>query len=208
MKTLSQDEIFKRFSPYIRDFIYKNGWEELREVQCRAASILFGSEDNLLITSPTASGKTEAALFPILSMLENRPSDSVDILYVAPLKSLINDQFARLDSLLEGHMPAFHWHGDVSSGAKEKFLKEPRGILQITPESLESMLLHRSQDIPRIFGSACSEIDGVHDVTVGFFCPVGKLVKADFVGLGGEPGKIKPLRPLIDGTYTVLPTEA
>ncbi len=151
MKKLSQDEIFRRFSPYIRDFIYKNGWEELREVQCLAASILFESEDNLLITSPTASGKTEAALFPLLTMLDGQFSDSVDILYIAPLKSLINDQFSRLDPLLEGNMPVFHWHGDVPSGAKEKFIRRPRGILQITPESLESMLLHRSQDIPRIF---------------------------------------------------------
>ena len=167
MKKLSQDQIFHRFAPYIRSFIYNNGWEELREIQCMAAHILFETEDNLLITSPTASGKTEAALFPILSMLEHRHFNSVDILYIAPLKSLINDQFSRLDALLfESGVPVFHWHGDVSAGSKEKFLKNPRGILQITTESLESMLLHRSNDIPRIFAHlSYIIIDEIHAFT-------------------------------------------
>ena len=76
------------------------------------------------------------------------------MLYVAPLKSLINDQFFRMDELLDmSGIPVYHWHGDTGASHKSKMLRDPSGILQITPESLESMLIHRSNDIPRLFGA-------------------------------------------------------
>ena len=93
--------IFERYSPFIQEFIYANGWEQLREVQLAAAKTLFYTDHNLLLTSSTASGKTEAAFFPILTELWEHPSMSVGALYLAPLKSLINDQFYRLEGLLE-----------------------------------------------------------------------------------------------------------
>ena len=144
--------IFERYSPFIQEFIYKNNWEELREVQLEAARIIFETENNLLLTSSTASGKTEAAFFPILTLLSEKPSESFSVLYIAPLKSLINDQFSRMDELLDlSGIPVFHWHGDVPASHKNKALKNPEGILQITPESFESMLMNRSNDIPRLF---------------------------------------------------------
>ncbi|MBQ0125953.1 MAG: DEAD/DEAH box helicase, partial [Clostridiales bacterium] len=148
-----QDDIFDRFSPVVKDFIYANGWQELRPVQTAAAKTVFDSDNNLILSSGTASGKTEAAFFPIISMISENPGNSVEVLYIAPLKSLINDQFRRIDELLDqSGIPVFRWHGDVSSSHKEKLLKAPSGILQITPESLESMLMNRKNDIPRIFG--------------------------------------------------------
>lgn len=148
------DRIFNRFPDFIREFIYRRGWDSLRDVQIAAARVIFDSEDNLLLTSSTASGKTEAAFFPILADLCADMPDSVAVLYIAPLKSLINDQFLRLDELLDmSGIPVFHWHGDVGASHKNRMLKEPRGILQITPESLESMLINRSNDLPRLFGS-------------------------------------------------------
>ena len=146
------DELFERFPQYIKDFIYENEWTSLRDVQIAAADSIFGSSENLLLTSSTASGKTEAAFFPILTLLEEEPSQSISVLYISPIKSLINDQFERLDRLLEqSGMPVTHWHGDVSQSHKKKLLDTPIGILQITPESLESMLMNRSNDIPRLF---------------------------------------------------------
>ena len=144
--------VFERYAPFIQDFIYKNNWEELRAVQVEAARVIFDTDNNLLLTSSTASGKTEAAFFPILTdIFENSPS-SFGVLYISPLKSLINDQFARIDELLDmSGIPVFHWHGDVSASHKTKALKNPNGILQITPESLESMLMNRSNDISRLF---------------------------------------------------------
>lgn len=160
-------DVFKSFSPFIQDYIYSHGWSELRDVQVRASEVLFESDNNLLITSPTASGKTEAALFPVISLLHDEQPQSVGALYIAPLKSLINDQFSRLEEVLDiSGIPVFHWHGDVAMSHKSKALKEARGILQITPESLESMLMNRSNDIPRLFGSLRFVIlDEVHTLT-------------------------------------------
>lgn len=147
------DTLFSRFPPFIREFIYRHNWESLRGVQMAAAQVLFESEDHLLLTSGTASGKTEAAFFPILTLLSERPARGVGVLYIAPLKSLINDQFARMSELLcESGIPVTHWHGDVAASQKKKLLADPAGILQITPESLESMLMNRSNDLVRIFG--------------------------------------------------------
>ncbi len=164
---MNDNEIFYRFSPFIQDFIYRNNWQDLRAVQLAAARVIFESDRNLLITSSTASGKTEAAFFPILSLMTEDMPQSVGVLYIAPLKSLINDQFSRLDELLDyTGIPVFHWHGDVAQSHKTKLLKDPRGILQITPESLESMLMNRSNDLVRLFGDLrFVVIDEIHTLT-------------------------------------------
>lgn len=148
--------LFGRFPPFIQEYIYRQGWETFRSVQLSAANVILESDDNLLLSSSTASGKTEAVFFPILADLcENPPEcEGVSCLYVAPLKSLINDQFFRMDELLiQSGISVFHWHGDVGASGKARFLKNPSGILQITPESLESMLMNRSSDVMRIFGA-------------------------------------------------------
>lgn len=150
------DRIFSLFPDFIKEYIYGHGWSELRDIQISAARVIFESDDNLLLSSSTASGKTEAAFFPIIANVVSDPAaaSSVSVLYIAPLKSLINDQFYRLEELLdESGIEVTHWHGDVGQSHKSKLLKNPSGILQITPESLESMLMNRSNDIPRLFGS-------------------------------------------------------
>ena len=102
-------DIYNRFAPFIIEYIYKNGWNELRPVQIEAARVLFDTDKNLLLSSTTASGKTEAAFFPIISMLSEKDISSFNCIYIAPLKSLINDQFLRLDGLLElSGIPVFH----------------------------------------------------------------------------------------------------
>jgi len=161
------DKVFELFPEFIKEYIFSHGWEELRSVQIAAAKSLFYTENNLLLTSSTASGKTEAAFFPVLSQIYQNPSESVAVLYIAPLKSLINDQFERMDELLrEAGVPVYHWHGDVGMSHKQKLLKTPSGILQITPESLESMLVNRSNDIPRLFGDLRFVIiDEIHTLT-------------------------------------------
>ena len=164
---MTDNEIFYRFSPFIQEFIYNNGWQDLRAVQLAAARAIFETDKNLLLSSSTASGKTEAAFFPIITLLcENMP-ETVGVLYIAPLKSLINDQFLRLDELLDlSGIPVFHWHGDVAQSHKAKLLREPRGILQITPESLESLLMNRSNDIIRLLGDLrFIVIDEIHTLT-------------------------------------------
>lgn len=161
------DKIFQHFPVFVREFIYSRGWESLREIQIFAAKTIFTTDHHLLLTSSTASGKTEAAFFPILSQIWKSPVTGVAVLYIAPLKSLINDQFDRMEELLEqSGIGVTHWHGDVAQSAKKKFLEQPKGILQITPESLEAMLIRRPNDIGRIFGQLqFIVLDEVHTLT-------------------------------------------
>lgn len=149
---MSQNNIFYRFAPFIRDYIYRNKWEELRGIQVAAAEIIFDTDDDLLLTSGTASGKTEAAFLPVLTELWEEPSHSVGALYVSPLKALINDQFERLEELLEeADIPVTKWHGDASPTLKKKLIQNPRGVMQTTPESLESLLIRNSSNAYRLF---------------------------------------------------------
>jgi len=161
------DRIFSRFPEFIREYIFTHRWESLRAVQVAAARTLFLTDHHLLLTSSTASGKTEAAFFPILSELYQSPPESVGALYIAPLKSLINDQFGRMEELLDlTGIPVTRWHGDVAQSHKKKLLTTPRGILQITPESLEAMLINRSNDMLRLFGDLrYIVIDEIHTLT-------------------------------------------
>ena len=137
-------DVFSRLAPFIQDFIYQNKWEELRGNQVAACEVIFDSDENLLLSSGTASGKTEAAFLPVLTELYHNPSNSVGVLYISPLKALINDQFLRLEEmLLDSNIPVTKWHGDASQTAKHKLIKRPEGLLQITPESLESLLTNK-----------------------------------------------------------------
>ena len=137
-------DVFDRFAPFVQDFIYLNGWEELRGIQVGAAEAIFDTDDNLLLSSGTASGKTEAAFLPVLTELYNNPSRSVGVMYISPLKALINDQFIRLEQLLiDSNITVTKWHGDASQAKKNELVKHPQGLIQITPESLESLLTNK-----------------------------------------------------------------
>ena len=145
--------VFERYAPFIQDYIYRSGWQSLRAVQNAAGDAIFNTDQNVLLTASTASGKTEAAFFPILTLLDEEPSKTVGVLYIAPLKALINDQFGRLTELCEEEgIPVTRWHGDANQTQKRKLLKKPSGILQITPESLESLLINKHMEIPSLFG--------------------------------------------------------
>ena len=137
-------DVFTRLAPFIQEFIYQNNWEELRGNQIAACEVIFDSDDNLLLSSGTASGKTEAAFLPVLTELCNKPSSSVGVMYISPLKALINDQFKRLEMmLLDSNIPVTKWHGDASQTQKNRLIKRPDGLLQITPESLESLITNK-----------------------------------------------------------------
>lgn len=155
---------FNRLAPFIQEFIYRHNWSELRQVQVEACRVIFDTDAHLLLAASTASGKTEAAFLPILTLLSENPSSTVGVLYIGPLKALINDQFNRLNELLkEAKIPVWHWHGDVSAAEKQKLLRSPRGVLQITPESLESLLINRRTALTSIFAELrFIVIDEVH----------------------------------------------
>lgn len=161
--------VFDRYAPFVQDFIYSHNWENLRSIQVAAADAIFNTEENVLLTASTASGKTEAAFFPILTEFWENPPATAGALYIGPLKALINDQFYRLNDLCEeADIPVWHWHGDVAASHKAKLLKHPSGILQITPESLEALLLHKHAAVGRLFGDLrYVVIDEVHSLLRG-----------------------------------------
>ncbi len=176
--------VFNRYAPFIQDYIYRSGWQALRGVQNAAGDAVFGTEDNVLLTASTASGKTEAAFFPVLTLLDEDPPHSVGVLYIAPLKALINDQFGRLGELCEeAGIPVTRWHGDVPQTQKRKLLKKPSGILQITPESLESLMINKHMEIPSLFGDLrFIVIDEIHSLLRGdrglqTFCLIERMCK-------------------------------
>jgi len=211
---------FERYAPFVQDYIYRNRWENLRAIQVAAADAIFNTDENVLLTASTASGKTEAAFFPIISQFYENPPASVGCIYIGPLKALINDQFTRLNDLCaEGNIPVWHWHGDVAQGHKAKLLKHPSGILQITPESLEAILLHKHAAIPKLFHDLrFIVIDEVHSLLRGdrggqTLCLIERLsrlagVNPRRIGLSatiGEPEKTGEFLSLGTGRKTIIP---
>lgn len=161
--------IFERYAPFVQDFIYLNNWESLRAIQSAAGDAIFNTDENVLLSASTASGKTEAAFFPILTLFSEDMPRSVGAIYIGPLKALINDQFMRLNELCEeADIPVWHWHGDVTQLHKNKLMKNPSGILQITPESLEALLIRKHAAISKLFGDLrFIVIDEVHSLMRG-----------------------------------------
>ena len=212
--------VFERYAPFIQDYIYRSGWQSLRAVQNAAGDAIFNTDENVLLTASTASGKTEAAFFPILTLLDEDPSRTVGVLYIAPLKALINDQFGRLNELCEEEgIAVTRWHGDAAQSRKRKLLKKPSGILQITPESLESLMINKHMEIPSLFGDLrFIVIDEVHsllraDRGLQTFCLIERLCKLAGcdprrIGLSatiGDPALAGQFMAAGSGRGTVIP---
>ena len=150
---MSSPNAFQRLAPFVQEFVYKQSWKELHPLQVQAIEAIFDSDDDILITTGTASGKTEAAFLPILSSIANEATGSVRALYIGPLKALINDQFRRLELLCQdGDIPIHRWHGDVGGSQKSDLIEHPGGVLQITPESIESLFINKTNHLRGLFG--------------------------------------------------------
>jgi ATP-dependent Lhr-like helicase len=157
---------FDRLTEPVQRWIWRQGWTALRDIQWRAVEPILAGRDAVL-ASATASGKTEAAFLPLLSRPVDR--DGLRVLYVSPLKALINDQARRLESLCEAvELPVTPWHGDVAAGRKQRLRDAPRGVLLITPESLEAMFVLRGSAAAAFFGGLdYVVVDEVHSFIGG-----------------------------------------
>lgn len=125
----------------VQRWIFQQGWSGLREIQSLAIEPILSAQTDVLISASTAAGKTEAFFLPAISAIAEQ-QEGVGILYISPLKALINDQDRRLESLSDLlDMPVTPWHGDSPQGKKNKLKTSPAGIVLITPESLESLLI-------------------------------------------------------------------
>ncbi|MGW8359297.1 DEAD/DEAH box helicase, partial [Streptomyces wedmorensis] len=117
------------------------GWRSLRPLQEEAIEPLMAGEDAILL-APTAGGKTEAASFPLLSRMSAGRWQGTSVLYVCPLKALLNNLLPRLETYASwlGRTAAL-WHGDVTAGNRKRILNNRPDVLLTTPESLEAMLV-------------------------------------------------------------------
>lgn len=123
----------------------KLGWKKFNPIQEKTIPLLLEGND-VLVLAPTASGKTEAVLIPIFNEIITKGLGPTSVLYISPLKALINDMHNRIE-LWCNHfgLNATKWHGDVSKYDKDKFIKNPTDFLSITPESLEVILMNRKE---------------------------------------------------------------
>ena len=139
------------------------GWQELRALQEQAVGPVLDGADALLL-APTAGGKTEAAVFPLLTAMEQQRWRGLSVIYVCPLKALLNNLLPRLELYASwlGRRVAV-WHGDVTASARQRILREPPDVLLTTPESLEAMLISLRVEHGRMFSDLQAiVVDEVH----------------------------------------------
>jgi ATP-dependent Lhr-like helicase len=149
-----ESQAFFLLDEKIQRWIWEQKWMTLRDAQERAIAPILAGNTDVIIAAATATGKTEAAFLPICSKLLAKECQNASVLYISPLKALINDQFSRMEQLCERlDIPVHPWHGDVSVSKKGKFLKKPTGILLITPESVEALFVNHGSAVPQIFNN-------------------------------------------------------
>ncbi|WP_300433954.1 DEAD/DEAH box helicase [Christiangramia sp.] len=144
---------YKLLSEPIRKYIRSQGWEALRPIQAASISKILSTDHNYILASRTASGKTEAAFLPILSKT-NFNEKGVQVLYISPLIALINDQVRRVEDLCKNlEIDVTKWHGEANRTLKKNLIKNPNGIVLITPESIEAMFVNAPYNITNLFGN-------------------------------------------------------
>ncbi len=144
---------YNLLSEPIRKYIREQRWEQFRPIQAAAIKYILESDNNYILASKTASGKTEAAFLPILSKV-NFSETGVQVLYISPLIALINDQFYRVEKLCEHlDVKVTKWHGEAKRSQKERLLKDTSGVVLITPESIEAMFVNKPYDAKQLFAN-------------------------------------------------------
>lgn len=206
--------VFARFAPRLRDaIVMRLGWSSLREVQELAGQALLDGK-NAVILAPTAGGKTEAAMFPALSQLVEEPVavGRVGILYLAPIRALLNNQAERLGLYTEMvGLERTVWHGDTTETERKRFLREPTELLMTTPESLEVMLISRRVDTAGLFADLrMVVVDEVHAMAgtdrgshlASVLERIARLSKRDVqrVGLSATVGNPEEVLGWLNGT--------
>ncbi|MGB3329019.1 MAG: DEAD/DEAH box helicase, partial [Thermomicrobiales bacterium] len=160
---------FARLHPAIQRWIWDEGWDQLRAIQARAIGPILDGESDVIVSAATAGGKTEAAWLPIFSALAFAEDDGtadlgVKALMISPLKALINDQADRLEPMATAvNLPLYRRHGDVTGSDRTNLLKQPDGVVLVTPESLEALFVNYGTRIPAMFaGLRFVVIDELH----------------------------------------------
>lgn len=196
---------FEKLHPSIQHHIVNSlEWKSLRALQEQAIDpVLAGI--NCLLLAPTAGGKTEAAILPILSRMLSEDWRGLSVLYVCPIRALLNNLEHRISFYagLVGRTCGL-WHGDVAQATKSKTLAQPPDILLTTPESLEALLISTRTDRFFFFGSVqVIVVDEIHAFAgddrgwhlLAVLERIGKITKHDIQRIGlsatvGNPGEL------------------
>jgi ATP-dependent helicase Lhr and Lhr-like helicase len=154
MAATTSTSAFSRLHPSLQEALYQMNWTELRPIQVDTIHEIYDGTGDLIIAARTAAGKTEAAFLPILSRMLVEPARGVRVVYVGPLKALINDQFSRVEELCRNaEIPVHKWHGDVAAAPKRRLLEHPSGVVLITPESIESLFVNHAHRLSEVFAA-------------------------------------------------------
>lgn len=144
---------YQQLHPIVQNWVFKQGWKDLRFIQKKAIAPILAKDRDVLISASTAAGKSEAFFLPACTSIADQ-KDSFGIIYISPLKALINDQYRRFEELCDMlELGLVAWHGDSSLLKKQHYEKNPSGIILITPESLESLLMRRMDWVKQAFSS-------------------------------------------------------
>ncbi len=151
---MNQDNPFYLLHQSMQRFVVRKGWHDLNSIQKKSIVPILEHKLDCVISAATASGKTEAAFLPALSYILNNKKDGIRILYISPLKALINDQYRRLLDMCNGlELAITPWHGDISHYKKNQQFTDPKGVILVTPESLESILINHTKFATRAFAA-------------------------------------------------------
>jgi ATP-dependent Lhr-like helicase len=195
---------FAKLHPKIQEAVWNQHWEKLRPLQVDAINAVIDTEDHIVLAAATASGKTEAAFLPVLSKIAAEPERSLQVLYISPLKALINDQFRRLEDLCAyAKVPVHRWHGDVSATDKQHLRQSPSGLLLITPESLESQFINHDRHLCRMYAhlnfviidelhAFLDNVRGIHLQSLLARLSIAAGVKPRRIGLSATIGDFAP----------------
>lgn len=177
-------DIIDVLPPFLKSYIIRNGWTALKSIQERTLEIADESGFNILISAGTSGGKTEAAFFPVITSLYRNKPNSIGALYISPLKALIDDQNERLERMLrDSDIQVFGWHADASRSRKDRLRSHPEGIVQITPESLQGLILFHHEDVARMFSDlrfiVIDEVHAFMNSTRGLqlLCTIGSVCR-------------------------------
>jgi ATP-dependent Lhr-like helicase len=152
MTNSTSSRSFELLDRKIQYWIWDNEWNELRDIQEKAIPQILSHDKDIILSSATASGKTEAAFFPILTHMLQREESIGLTIYISPLMALINDQYSRLLELCESiSFPVYPWHSGIPASRKKKMFSNPTGVLLITPESLEALFCNHGGQIGELF---------------------------------------------------------
>ena len=207
---------FAPLSEEIASFLNANGIVQFTPIQEKAVPLIFREQENTLLLSPTGSGKTEAALLPLLhrlqKMKEKRELFGFYILYITPLRALNRDVFKRIEELCKHlDLTVAVRHGDTTQYARRKQAIKPPNLLITTPESLQAILPGKRlrYHLRTVFAVIVDEVHDLADSKRGIQLSLGlerldRLVGSPVqrIGLSATVGNPSEVAMLLGGRHS------